>query len=276
MAAERPLQDVQVARGIQSIVLGFGLLQIIAEAGVPLSLKAIGSLSGMSPSKARMYLISLIETGMVTQNPESLLYSVGPYALRLGSRALRRMELITVATDAMNELQRQTRALVLLGAWSDQGITVVSRSEGGMAQPLQFHIGGSASLAGTAAGHIFLAFGPQEQIWPRLSDELAGLGLSKSEHNRRLKALETVIEAVRKRRIAQTGPISFGAGVTVSGLASIAAPVFDGAQRLRYAMTLIYPTVGGGRRRDQLGRLTLKAADHVSHVAGADPIAAAR
>ena len=80
-----------MARGIQSIVLGFKLVEVIAEAGVPLSLKAISALSGMSPSKARMYLISFIETRLVTQNPESALYGLGPYALRLGARAMQRM-----------------------------------------------------------------------------------------------------------------------------------------------------------------------------------------
>jgi DNA-binding IclR family transcriptional regulator len=259
-----------VARGIQSIVLGFRLLQVIAEAGVPLSLKAIAALSGMSPSKARMYLISHIETGMVAQNSESALYSLGPYTLRLGTRALQRIELITVATETMNALQQHTRALVLLGAWNDQGVTVVSRSEGSAPHPLQFRVGSSASLASTAAGHIFLAFGPRDQIWPRLHEELGALGLPKTEQKKRLQSLEKLAVRVRKRRIAETDPISYSAGVTVSGYASIAAPVFDGAQHLRYAMTLIYATASGAQRRNELGRLTLEAAERISHFAGAD------
>jgi len=259
-----------VARGIQSIVLGFRLLQVIGEAGVPLSLKAIAALSGMSPSKARMYLISHIETGMVAQSAESALYSLGPYALRLGTRALQRIRPVTVATEAMNALQQDTRALVVLGAWNDQCLTIVSRSEGSLPQPLQFHVGDSASLASSAAGHIFLAFGPREQIWPRLRAELDALGLTKTEQKKRLQSLEKLAVKVRERRIAETDPISYGAGVTVSGYASIAAPVFDGAQHLRYAMTLIFPTTPGTRRRSELGRLTLEAADRISHFAGAD------
>ena len=115
-----------MARGIQSIVLGFGLVEVIAAAGVPLSLKAISALSGMSPSKARMYLISFIEIGLVTQNPESALYSLGPYALRLGARALQRMELVSVATEAMNTLQQQTNAQVLLSAWNTRSASALS------------------------------------------------------------------------------------------------------------------------------------------------------
>jgi DNA-binding IclR family transcriptional regulator len=259
-----------VARGIQSIVLGFRLLQVIAEAGVPLSLKAISALSGMSPSKARMYLISFIETGMVTQSSESLLYCLGPYALRLGARAMQRMELVTVATEAMHALQRQTNALVLLGAWTASGVTLVSRSDGGEAPPLQFHIGGPASLADTAAGHVFLAFGPHDPIWQCLKEELAAAGLTKIQQKQRVKSLETLAERVRRRRIAETDSISYRSGVTLSGYAAVAAPVFDGSQQLRYAMTLVYPTGGDGTRRGEFGRLTLQAADRASHAAGAN------
>jgi DNA-binding IclR family transcriptional regulator len=263
-------QDDLVARGIQSIVLGFRLVEVIAEAGVPLSLKAISALSGMSPSKARMYLISFIETGLVTQNPESAQYSLGPYALRLGARALQRMELVSVATEAMNALQQQTNALVLLSAWNAHGVTIVSRSDSSEPPPLQFPIGGSASLGSTATGHVFLAFGPHEPIWRHLNEELTALGLTRTEQKQRLKELESLAANVRKRRIALTDPISYASGVTVSGYAALAAPVFDVAQRLRYAITLVYQTGRDKRRRDKFSRLTLQAAERLSHLAGAD------
>ncbi|HTV79949.1 MAG TPA: IclR family transcriptional regulator [Steroidobacteraceae bacterium] len=259
-----------MARGIQSIVLGFRLLQTIADAGVPLSLKAIAALSGMSPSKARMYLISFIETGLVTQNPASQLYGLGPYALRLGARALQRMDFIAVATDAMTTLQRQTRGLVLLGAWNEHGISVVARSEGDLPQPLQFPIGVRASLAGTATGHIFLAFGSQGPVWQHLQQELAALGLNRTEQKQRRKVLEELAVQVRARRLAETDPVTYSADVTLSGYAAVAAPVFDAAQQLRYAMTLVYPTGRDAKRRREFSKLTREAAERASHLAGAD------
>jgi len=166
-----------VARGIQSIVLGFKLVEVIAEAGVPLSLKAISALSGMSPSKARMYLISFIETGLVTQNPEP--------------------------------------------------------------------------------------------TWRHLHAELAALGLTRAEQKQRVKELESLTADVRKRRIALTDPISYASGVTVSGYAALAAPVFDVVQRLRYAITLVYQTGRDKRRGNKFSRLTQRAAERLSHLAGA-------
>jgi DNA-binding IclR family transcriptional regulator len=129
-------------------------------------------------------------------------------------------------------------------------------------------------LASTATGHVFLAFGPHEPIWRHLNEELAALGLTRTEQKRRLKELESLAANVRKRRLALTDPISYASGVTVSGYAALAAPVFDVAQRLRYAITLVYQTGRDKRRRDKFGRLTLQAAERLSHLAGADAGAA--
>jgi DNA-binding IclR family transcriptional regulator len=259
-----------MAKGIQSILLGFRLLDVIAEAKIPLSLKAVAALAGMSPSKARMYLVSFIEVGLIAQNVESGLYSLGSYALRLGTRALQRMDSMAVATDVMHALQQQTDSTVVLCAWDSKGVIVVSRSEGREPQPLQFHIGGTASLASTATGHLFLAFGPREQTWPHLEEELSQLGLSRTERRRRLKELEVLAGEIRRCRTAVADPISYASGVTLTGYAAIAAPVFDAAQRLRYALTLVYQIGRRHQRKEELVRLTLQAADRASHLAGAD------
>jgi len=259
-----------VAKGIQSILLGFRLLQAIAEADVPLTLKAIAALSGMSPSKARMYLISFIETGLVVQNGDSALYTLGPYAARLGTRALQRMDLMGVATAAMQSLQQQTDSLALLCAWDSNGVIIVARSEGSQAQPLQFQIGGQTSLASTATGHIFLAFGSQEQTWQRVTEELAAIGLSKGDQKKRLRALETIATGIRQEGIAEANPISYASGVSLTGYAAVAAPVFAAGRRLRYVLTLVYQTGRNTKRREELVRLTRQAADQASQFAGAD------
>ena len=260
-----------MAKGIQSILLGFRLLQALTDADAPMSLKTLAAVSNMSPSKARMYLISFIQTGLIVQNADTGLYTLGPYAIRLGTRALQRMELMDVASEAMRNLQQQTNSLILLCAWDVRGVITVSRSEGSEPQPLQFNIGGSASLASTATGHIFLAFGPREETWRHLEEEVAQLGLSKTEQRKRIKALEALAEQIRQHRVAEADPISYASGVTLSGFAAIAAPIFDEAQRLRYALTLIYRTERHQKRKDEFARLTMQAANRASHLAGALP-----
>jgi len=256
-----------VTKGIQSVVLGFRLLQAIVEARAPLSLKAVSALGGMSPSKARMYLVSLIQTGLVSQNADTGLYGLGPYALRLGTRAIQRMDLMSVATDAMQALQRKTGALVLLCAWDTRGIIIVSRAEGGEDQPLLYQIGATASLISTATGLIFLGFGPHEQTRLRLAEELAEAGIPKGERRKRTEALEALAAKARQDRFAEVDPVAYVSGATLTGYAATAAPILDGAGRLRYALTIVYRT-GPAQRKQAFARLALETADQVSHLAG--------
>jgi DNA-binding IclR family transcriptional regulator len=258
-----------VAKGIQSILLGFRLLQGITDSDTPVSLKSIAAAAGMSPSKARMYLISLMGTGLVVQKAETGFYALGPYALHLGTRALQRMELMTVATEAMRNLRQQTNSLVLLCTWDAKGVMIVSRSEGNRPQPLQFAIGGSASLASTATGHVFLAFGPREQTWNHLSEELVEMGLTKAEQRKRTRTLKTLAEQVRRRGVAEADPIAYSSGVTLSGYAAIAAPIFDAAKRLRYVLTLVYRTGRHHKKKEDLVRLTRECTNRVTELAGA-------
>jgi DNA-binding IclR family transcriptional regulator len=249
--------------------LGFRLLQVIADSDTPASLKSIAAAGGMSPSKSRMYLISLIETGLVVQKTETGFYALGPYALYLGTRALQRMELMAVATEEMRNLQHKTNALVLLCTWDATGVMIVSRSEGNRPQPLQFAIGGSASLASTATGHVFLAFGPPQQTWAHLAEELLVMGLTKTEQRKRTQTLRTLAEQVRRRGVAEADPIAYSSGVTLSGYAAIAAPIFDSTERLRYVLTLIYRTDRHPKKKEDLVRLTRQGAGRVTELGGA-------
>jgi DNA-binding IclR family transcriptional regulator len=241
-----------LAKGIQSISLGFRLLRAITDSDAPAPLKTLAAAAGMSASKARMYLISLIETGLVTQNSETGLYSLGPYARHLGTRALQRSDSRDLLNESMRSLQKGTRALVLLCNWQESGIVIVAAEEGGKPHPLQWRIGGSALLASTATGAVFLAFGPQQPVWKRLSAELRESGLSQSAQKKRVRELEASAARVRQTGYAEADPVVFAAGVTISGFAAIAAPIFDPARQLSSVLTLIYQTDRPQRKKAEL------------------------
>lgn len=249
-----------MAKGIQSISLGFRLLQAITDADRPIPLKNLATMAGMSPSKARMYLISLMETGLVAQNAQTGFYSLGPYAIHLGMRALQRIDSREVLNDAMSALQRDTRALVLLCSWQDNGIVIVAAEDGGDPQPVHWRIGGGGRLASTATGTVFLAFGQQKVVWKELEVELKAAGLSAPARRKRIRELEAEAEATRARGYAEADPVIFDKGVSISGFAAIAAPVFDQRKQLRHVLTLLYRTDRPHRNKAELVRRTLQAA----------------
>ena len=258
-----------MAKGIQSIALGFRLLRAITDSDQPAPLKTLAAAAGMSPSKARMYLISLIETGLVAQNPQTGCYSLGSYAVHFGTRALQRIDSKEAVTEAIRSLQQKTRALVLLCTWQESGIVIVAAEEGGEPQPLQWRIGGTASLAGTATGAVFLAFGPQKAVWKRLTAELKEAGVSGPAQRKRIRELEARAAGVRARGVAEADPVVFAAGVSISGFAAIAAPIFDQRKQLRYVLTLLYRTDRPHLHKTELVSQTLEAASVGAMLAGA-------
>jgi DNA-binding IclR family transcriptional regulator len=241
-----------LAKGIQSISLGFRLLRAVTDSDAPAPLKTLAAAADMSPSKARMYLISLIETGLVAQNPQTGLYSLGPYARHLGTRALQRTDGKEALLESMRSLQRKTQALVILCNWQESGIIIVAAEEGGEPHPVQWRIGGTALLASTATGAVFLAFGPQNAVWKRLAVELKESGLSQAAQKKRIRELEARAAEVRESGVAEADPVVFAAGVTISGFAAIAAPIFDAGKQLSSVLTLIYRTDRPHRKKAEL------------------------
>jgi DNA-binding IclR family transcriptional regulator len=249
-----------LAKGIQSISLGFRILRAITDSEAPAPLKTLAAAADMSPSKARMYLISLIETGLVAQNAHTGLYGLGPYARHFGTRALQRMDGRDAVYESIRSLQQKTQALVLLCNWQESGIIIVAAEEGGEPHPVQWRIGGTASLASTATGAVFLALGPQNAVWKRLAVELKEAGLSQAAQKKRIRELEVRAAEVRQSGIAEADPVVFAAGVTISGFAAIAAPVLDAGKQLSSVLTLIYRTDRPHRKKGELVNQVQQAA----------------
>ena len=94
-AAKRPaidadhLEDAEPLRaGIQSVEVGFELLEALSQAPGALMLRDLAAAAGMSAAKAHRYLVSFQRMGLVVQDPVSTRYDLGPAALRIGLASL--------------------------------------------------------------------------------------------------------------------------------------------------------------------------------------------
>ena len=83
-------------QGINSVLIGVSILDVIVDAGGAISLNAISAKVDMSPAKAHRYLVSLIETGLVERLKEPGLYDLGPKALKLGLKAIQRIDRVSI------------------------------------------------------------------------------------------------------------------------------------------------------------------------------------
>src|SRR5580658_6865582 len=159
-------------KGIQSIEIGFRVVDALVRTRGTVSLKKIAELCGMSPSKTRMYLVSLIRSGVIAQEPQGSTYGLGPYAITLGIAALDQLDLFNRARQVMELIGSSREATCLLCTWTGFDIIIIGRSEGHSALPVDFRIGGTASLTRTATGRAFLTFLPEEGTRKLLGREM--------------------------------------------------------------------------------------------------------
>ena len=229
------------AKGIQSVEIGFGLVRALVEAGGPLPLKQIAQAAAMSPSKARMYLVSLMRIGLIAQADGTGLYALGPYAAELGAVALQRTDLLASAQFVMEDLARRTGALMLLASWGHNGATLLRQTEGAEALPIDFRVGGHVSLTRTATGHVFLAFLPTHATAAQHALEVAENQADPELASLDAAYLGQVAASVRASGIATMKNVRIGSGLVLVGYTAVAVPILDRDGLLRLVLTALLP-----------------------------------
>ena len=148
-------------RGIQSIEVGFGILDALRVAGGPIPLRQIAERTGLAVANVHYYLVSFQAVGVVRQEPDTGFYGLGPYALRLGMAALEQFDVFTAARPVMADLASTVGHTIFLGVWGNRGPTIVYRIESGRGRPiLELRVGTVLPLLSSALGRNFLAHLP--------------------------------------------------------------------------------------------------------------------
>jgi DNA-binding IclR family transcriptional regulator len=210
--------------GIQSIEVGFRIVEALTRADGPQSLKELSAVSGIAPSNCHRYLASLIRVGFVVQDGATSRYDLGPLAMRAGLAALKRLDPVAVGMKALAELVARTGHTALLGVLADQGAVIVRWMNGRHAVRTTLSTGSVLPIATSATGRIFLAFLPPDQTETHLAQE------------RRDGA---AIDAASMRAAIRADGIAQVSGDLIPGLSAAAAPILDHNGETSAALTLI-------------------------------------
>jgi DNA-binding IclR family transcriptional regulator len=224
-------------KGIQSVEIGLRVLDALARAGAPLSLKAVAQGAGMSASKAHRYLVSFVRGGLVEQDPATGRYDLGGGALRLGLAALGRLDAVEVAAGALDALAEETGQTALLCVWGEGGPTIVRWRRGG-AVITSLALGSVLPVLTSATGRVLLAHLPPAMTKARVTAELARAAAEGRPFPP--GAVEAAIEETRRRGHAAVQ------GDVIPGLRAVAAPVLDHQGEAAAAITLLSSGPGPG------------------------------
>ena len=222
--------------GIQSVEVGFGLLQVLAQAAGPLMLRDLAARAGMSAAKEHRYLVSFQRLALVVQDSSSTRYDLGLAALKLGLAGLSRLDSVRLARQRMAPLMAQVGQTLALAVWGNQGPTMVHWQASPQAITVNLRLGDVMPLLSSATGLCFAAFmDVREQVNPNpahnpthsrltqlLQEALAGQHpLAHPDVPGTMAEVTALLADVRRRGMARA------VNTLLPGVAGFCAPVFD-------------------------------------------------
>jgi len=253
-AAQRPAADEALPEtaepgdhlraGIQSVEVGFELLNALSNAPGALMLRDLAADAGMSAAKAHRYLVSFQRMGLVMQDPVSTRYDLGPAALRLGLASLARIDAVKLARERIAGLLQETGHTLAIAVWGNQGPTMVHWTEAPQTVPVTLRLGDVMPLLTSATGRCFAAFMGTEgldaqRIAPMIRDELTRLkklpatGVPLIDVPHTLQDVQAMLEETRARGLGRV------VHSLLPGVGGFCAPVFDAQGRLALGLVVL-------------------------------------
>ncbi len=220
--------DSRETVGIKSVGIACKILEVVARARGPISLKSISKGAGVTPSKAYRYAMTLRNYGLLSQTARSGQYDLGQNALRIGLAAVNRIDVINYAGDSLEGLAAKLEADCFLTVWSDLGPTVVRFYRSSNPCVAMVGPGMAFPLLASATGMVFLAYGDEALTAHALERELE---LSRQTHDG-----QTSLEAISQVR-AQG--YAYTRGTFFHGRQCVAAPILSINDKIIAAVTIV-------------------------------------
>ncbi|WBY00173.1 IclR family transcriptional regulator [Ramlibacter tataouinensis] len=223
--------------GIQSVEVGFALLDALGQARGPLMLRDLAAAAGMSAAKAHRYLVSFQRLQLVVQDAATSRYDLGPAALKLGLASLSRLDAVKLARERIAALTERIGHTLALAVWGNHGPTIVHWEESPSAVTVNLRLGDVMPLLTSATGRCFAAWAPREAITPLLREELArAQKQGRSDLPANLAQVRAMLDDVRARGAARV------VDVVLPGIVGFCLPVFDADGHMALGIVALGPT----------------------------------
>jgi len=254
--AERDRATVAKGGKVPSISRALAAMHILGQSPTPLGVQAIARQLGVVTSSCYYLLQALLAEEMVAFDPDTKRYSLGPGVLTLAqywSRQNRFGDLVQPHLDQISEAFDVTVVATEIFGLDHVTIIAISRSAG--AFRFSAHIGTRFPALTSATGRCIAAFGghPENEIRARFNQ---------------IKWDQPLDYESWRRQVERTRELGYGvdAGNFISGMISIAAPVWDAQGAVSHGINTIgRASALDGARLAGLEEAVLTAARQLSH-----------
>lgn len=206
--------------GVQSLEIGVTILRAISGGHRAMMLKDIAAAADMPASKVHRYIVSLVRSGLVEQDPMTSRYDLGPFALSLGLVAVDRLDRIKLGWAAIADLRDEINQTTALALWSDNGPIIIRSVRPNLPITVNVLTGIALNMLTSASGLVFAAHLPRAVTQDRIRREQAALNLP---HELKTKSgVDALLAQVLKNGVSTVSDYHL-----VPGVAAAAAPVFN-------------------------------------------------
>ncbi|SNR61839.1 IclR family transcriptional regulator [Paracoccus sediminis] len=193
------------------------ILQQIAFAEQPQGVTQIAGKVGIAKGAVHKHLRTLIDHGMIVQDPTTSLYRLGPKIWLMGQKAPDGQMLSEIALPLMQAVRDDLGLAVVLSVPTPKSAFVLATLRSNQPIDIGVRPGSELQLHSSAQGKVFLAFGPAD-LWNQLQTPLEAV----------TPRTTTDVETLRRDidRIRQAG-YAVAPEESLLGINALAAPIFS-------------------------------------------------
>lgn len=218
--------------GVQSVETCMHVLKAMLNGHRGMMLKEIAEAAGMPAAKVHRYLVSMIRTDLVEQDPNSSLYDLGPFALNVGLVAADRLDRIQFGLTEIAELCNEINEATALATWTPDGPIVVRWERPRRPIAVSVITGTTLNMVTTSSGRIFGAYLPPSACRHLVAEQVKSPSLP--DELRSLPAVEEIFAEIRRVGVAVIDKHHL-----LPGLASVSVPVFNAQGEITLSMAAV-------------------------------------
>lgn len=220
-------------QSVQAVTTGISVLKGLTRLGGRASLTVLAKHISENPAKVHRYLISMMEEGLVSQDPISLQYYLGAGSIQIGLAAMRLVDPIRVSEPALIRLRESLEMTCFIAVMGNKGPTIVRFEEPGLPVTLNVRVGSVLSLLWSATGRVFLSFMDDARVERMAREELAHT----SDAQREILDQSDPIAAIKKE--VRDAGMAVVRDTNLQGISAIGVPIFDFSNRVSAVLTVL-------------------------------------
>ena len=218
---------------VQAVETGMAVLKGLSQLGGRGSLKTLADHVGQSPAKVHRYLASLIDEGLVAQDPVSQQYYLGAEAIQIGIAAMRQADPLRAVDLALVRLREAHGVTCFVAVMGNHGPTIIKMEEPGLPVTINVRVGSVLPLMWSATGRVFLGLLDDTRVRQMAQDELAQANAARRPGLKGRDPIGQVCRDVRKHGMAMVRD------TYLPGISAVAAPVYAHGGRVCSVLTAL-------------------------------------